>query len=481
MTNNVPIAEPAKTPLVIDLDGTLIKTDLLVEAFFDYLGRDFLGAFRVASSLRNGKAALKHRLAAKVDLDAAILPYDESVLALIAGARQDGRKVYLATASHERKAHAVAAHLGLFDGVYATSSNNNLVGASKAAALVKTFGTRGYDYVGNDAPDLPIWCEARYAYGVRTSPTVRRRAMDMGIELRLIETAELPALRTWMKALRVHQYLKNTLIFVPLLTSHSFDTFSILGALVAFISFSLTASAVYILNDLVDINADRRHPVKCLRAFASGALSVKTGLIATAILLSAALAAAATLPTNYLAVLVGYIALTTTYSFYLKRKMLLDIVVLAMLYTVRVIAGGVVIDVPLSDWLLSFSLLIFTSLALVKRYVELALRIDAQLDDPSNRNYRKSDLPIIGSLAAATGMNAITVFALYLSSPAVIALYNHPRRLWAICPILMYLVGRMLILAHRRSLHDDPIVFALRDRVSRIAVVSIMAILLFAL
>ena len=468
------------TPLVVDLDGTLIKTDLLIEAFFAYLGHDFLGAIRAAGAVVGGKAALKHKLASQVKIDASLLPYDDAVLALITKARSDGRPVYLATASHERKAQSVATHLGLFHGVFATTEISNLAGTSKAKALVKAFGVRGFDYVGNAAADVAIWQEARHAYAVRATPAVRRQAERMGVTLRHVETSTSPWWRTWLKALRVHQYLKNTLIFVPLLTSHSFGLDAVLAAFLAFLSFSAAASAVYILNDLVDIEADRRHPTKCLRAFASGALSVKAGLLAMAGLFVAAFVGASQLSLNYLLVLAGYVALTTAYSLYIKRKMLVDIVVLALLYTVRVIAGGVAIDVVLSEWLLTFSLFIFTSLALIKRYVELATRLDRGMEDPTNRNYLKTDLVVIGGLAAASGMNAVTVFALYLSSPAVVSVYTRPKILWLTCPILIYILGRMLIMAHRRILHEDPIVFAISDRISRLAVLLISAIVLVA-
>ena len=483
-TVDVETATPDATrpiPLVVDLDGTLIKSDLLIEAVFAHLAQDLTGAVGIARSMLGGKAALKSMLASKREIDASLLPYDDEVLALIAGAKADGRPVYLATASHEIKAAAVAKHLGLFDGVFATSSDHNLSGKNKARVLVEAFGSKGFDYVGNDAPDLHVWKEAREAHAIRLAPGHRRRLERMGGPVHIVPTAATSRLKVWLKALRVHQYAKNTLIFLPLLAGHAFDLHQILAALVAFVTFSAAASAVYLLNDLMDLEADRRHPTKSRRPFASGTLSMTSGIAAMILLGLFALGVGALLSLKYLAVLVGYLVLTTAYSMFIKRKMLIDIVVLALLYTVRVVAGGVAVHVALSEWLLTFSLFIFTALALIKRYTELTVRLDAGLADATNRNYRKDDLVVIGALAAAAGMNAVTVFALYLASPAVTEVYSRPKFLWAICPLLIYLISRTLLMAHRRQMHDDPIVFALQDRICRLAIIAIGVLVVVAI
>jgi 4-hydroxybenzoate polyprenyltransferase len=228
------------------------------------------------------------------------------------------------------------------------------------------------------------------------------------------------------------------------------------------------------------LRADRQHPTKRNRPFASGALPLAHGVIVPPMLLMVAYICAAMTSWIFAIVLTAYFALTLAYSFTLKRRLMVDIVVLATLYTTRVIAGAAAILVTPSEWLLAFSMFIFTCLALVKRYIELAMRIDKELPDPLNRNYRLIDLPIIGSLAAASGFNAVTIFALYVSSPAVVGLYRRPELLWLICPILMYWLSRMVILAHRRAIDDDPIVFALRDRNSRVCAASMIAIVLLA-
>ena len=281
--------------------------------------------------------------------------------------------------------------------------------------------------------------------------------------------------------MRVHQYAKNFLVFVPVLTAHQFKPEAVLFATIAFLAFCACASGVYILNDLLDLKADRAHPSKCNRPFARGDVPISTGLLMIPGLLLGALGLAAVVSLEFVAVLVSYLALTTLYSLYLKRKMLVDAVALALLYATRVIGGAVAVNVAVSEWLFAFSLFLFFSLALMKRYVELSVRLDRELSDPSNRNYRIGDLPVVAALAAGAGMNAVTIFALYVSSPTVEALYSRPKVLWLICPILLYWIGRALLMAHRRHMDDDPIVFALKDHVSAIAIASIVVIVLVAI
>jgi 4-hydroxybenzoate polyprenyltransferase len=286
--------------------------------------------------------------------------------------------------------------------------------------------------------------------------------------------------RSWIKLLRVHQWAKNILVFVPLVTSQHFDLLAFAEAIGAFLAFSLAASAIYILNDLVDLDADRKHPSKQFRPLAAGTVAITKAMILIPVLLFVGFAGALAIAPALAMVLFAYISLTTAYTFVLKRKMLVDVLALAALYTIRVIGGAAAISVAMSEWLLAFSMFIFTALALIKRYVELAARIDLDLSDPTNRNYRKSDLNIVAALAAAAGFNAVTVFALYISSDAIRPFYRHPKALWIICPILMYWLARALLMAHRRLMDDDPIVFALRDRNSYLALGAICLILIGA-
>ena len=285
---------------------------------------------------------------------------------------------------------------------------------------------------------------------------------------------------SWLKLLRVHQWAKNSLVFVPLVTAQRFDLLSFGKVFVAFVAFSLAASAIYIINDLVDLDADRKHPRKNQRPLAAGTVPI-TNAVALGALLVIAFGAALTIGPVFAAALFAYVFLTTAYTFVLKRKMLVDVIALALLYTIRVIGGAAAISVPVSEWLLGFSMFIFTALALIKRYVELTARVDEGLPDPTSRNYRKSDLDIVAALAAAAGFNAVTVFALYISSDTVSHVYRHPIALWFICPILMYWLARTLLMAHRRLMDDDPIVFALRDLNSYVALGLIGLILLAAI
>lgn len=456
------VAAKASIPLVVDLDGTLVATDLLYESFFDALPRHGLGILSKDLIANFSRQALKARLAELADIDYARLPYNESVLDYIRQARSEGRPVYLATASNKRHADAIAAHLGLFDAVFASDDSVNLRGRHKAEFLVSTFGNGGFDYIGNDASDLKVWEFSDRAISIgldaiSAAKLVRMRPQAQTLPHRGFEMKAL------IKAMRPHQYAKNALIFVPMLTAHFFYLGSIIDAMLAFVAFSLCASSVYLMNDILDIQSDRGHATKKNRPFASGRLSIMHGLMLVPGLLLASTLIGLLVSPLFTMVLAGYFVLTTAYSLSLKRKMVVDVVVLAMLYAVRVVAGGVAIGIGVSAWLLAFSLMVFTALALIKRYIELANRLDEGLDDPTNRNYKKTDLPVIAGLAAAAGMNSITIIALYIQSPAVQELYTYPVALWGLCPLLLYWMARAVMLAHRRLMDEDPISFALKD------------------
>jgi 4-hydroxybenzoate polyprenyltransferase/phosphoserine phosphatase len=465
-------------PLVVDLDGTLIRTDLLVESAFAHLGENPLRILSLFTMLMRRKAALKAGIAAETPIDAVHLPYDERLLALIEKARREGRKIYIASASNERYVSAIAKHVGA-DGFFASSETENLSSHNKASRLVEVFGEMGFDYAGNARADLPVWAICRKGWAVHPAAAVRRALAASGADVAIVESSGGVA-KAWIKLLRVHQWIKNALVFVPLLTAHKFEIAAFVAAIGAFFAFSFAASAVYLLNDLVDLEADRKHPSKKRRPLAAGTLPVQAALPVIVLLVLMAFATALMVAPLFAGVLLAYLALTTAYTFFLKRKMLVDIVALALLYTIRVIGGAAAISVPVSEWLLAFSMFIFTSLALMKRYVELAARVDADLPDPSNRNYRNSELDIVATLAAAAGFNAVTVFALYISSDTVRQLYHHPNALWLVCPILMYWLARALIMAHRRLIDDDPIVFALKDRNSLFAFALVAAIMVVA-
>jgi 4-hydroxybenzoate polyprenyltransferase/phosphoserine phosphatase len=456
------LADVPVPPLVVDLDGTLVQTDLLVESLFAYVGGHPIRLLSLASAFSRGRAPLKAEIARLAALNPAQLPYDERVLSLIREARGKGGEIFLASASNERLVRDVAGHLGLFRGWFASTDSENLSSSMRAKRLVEVFGEKGFDYVGNDRADLSVWSSANRCLAVGPSPSVRRALKAVDANALVLEPRS-GGFRRWIELLRVHQWTKNALVFVPIFAAHRFDLGSMVVATVAAFAFSLAASSGYIFNDLVDLDADRRHWRKKSRPAAAGTVSARQAIVLALALLCGAIAVGLIISPAFAAVVLAYLALSAAYTLYLKRKMMADIIALSSLHILRVIAGAVAIGVRPSEWILAFSMFIFTALALIKRYVELAARLDAGLPDPTNRNYRTSDLNALAALAAASGFNAVTVFALYVYSDTVHRLYRHPDVLWLICPILMYWVGRALIMADRRLMDEDPIEFALKD------------------
>jgi 4-hydroxybenzoate polyprenyltransferase len=456
-------------PLVIDLDGTLLHSDLLLESgliFFRSRPLHFLSPFKWLTS---GKAHLKEQLAKATSLDVANLPYNSEVIKLIEEEKLKGRQIILATASHKIYADQIASHLNLFDKVYATEGRINLVSFVKRDLLIREYGKQGFDYAGNSQDDLPIFAAARLAYLVNPERGVQTKAYANGnLERVLFEKSD--PIKTWTKALRLHQWLKNLLIFVPLLASHQFSNPSlILNCLFAFFLFGLCASSVYLLNDLLDLVDDRHHRTKRHRPFASGQLSIKSGLLAFPTLLFLAFSNALTfLPWKLSLALGVYFTLTLMYSFIFKRRMVADVIALAMLYTLRIIAGVFACELTLTFWMLAFSMFIFLSLALVKRYAELLKEPQTKdkMEKTRGRGYCPDDLQMVSSLGAASGYLAVMVLALYIQDQTIISLYKHPKMIWLACPLLLYWISRTWLLTHRGEMHDDPIVFAMKDRIS---------------
>lgn len=473
-------AAPAPPPLVVDLDGTLIKTDLLIETGLGTLGEKPALVVPALGALLSGKAALKAFFAGHHAIEPKTLPYDQSVLETMRAAKAEGRRVVIASAADRRLVEAIARHLGIVDEVIASENGLNLAGRTKADALVARFGKGGFDYIGDSKADLSVWAVARRAIvaGGRRGVAARAKAVEGSPTI-------LPGRgspwRALLKAMRPTQWVKNVLVFVPLLTSHTMDLASLAACLGAFVAFSLLASGVYLLNDLVDVASDRAHPTKHRRPFASGALAPRIGLIAAPVLWAAGLGVALSI-SPMLALVAGlYAVATTMYSFSIKRKMLVDVVWLSGLYTARIYGGAAAAGIHISEWLLIFSIFIFTAMALVKRYSELATLLDIGLEDPSNRNYKRSDLPVVASLASASAVGSIVIIALYVASPEVKSLYTRPELLWFMCPVLLYWVSRLVMMSHRRHIEGDPIVFALRDRISWITGAALAVIIAAAM
>jgi 4-hydroxybenzoate polyprenyltransferase len=453
-------------PLVVDLDGTLIRSDVLIECGFAFVKSAPHRFYEpLLWLMQGGKPNLKARLADATNLDVTALPYDADVLEWLKDERTAGRTLVLATASHERYANAISDHLGLFDQTFATHNDVNLSAHQKRDKLVAEFGEKGFDYAGNSHDDVPVWAVAERAYVVNPSVGVERAARKQGNVERVIDARPAWA-RTLAKSLRLHQWLKNLLIFLPLLAAHQASDLSlVMATLLAFLSFGLCASSVYLLNDLLDLDDDRHHPAKRKRPLASGALPLLWGAGLFPVLLVVGLAVGwIFLPPEFVAVLLGYYALTLAYSMYLKRRVMLDVVVLALLYTTRIVAGSAAIDARLTFWLLAFSMFIFLSLALVKRYAELYSLKARGLVKTRGRGYVASDLSLISSLGAASGYLSVLVLALYIQDKNTTSLYRHPQLIWLACPLLLYWVSRTWLVAHRGQMHDDPIIFAAKDR-----------------
>lgn len=454
--------------LAVDLDGSLIKTDLLWESATSYLAGNPLRALRLPALIASGRPQLKATLAKNTRLDASSLPYREDVLEWLRNEKAQGRRLVLATASNKDQAQAVAEHLGIFEEVIATEGTVNLRGEAKRQALVERFGERGFDYLGDTDIDLEVWKSAGHAVVVPSYKGIEAKAAKVTTVAKVFDIPKTNSLKLWARALRLHQWLKNLLVFVPLMTAHRFgDTHLAVQALLAFLAFGLCASSVYLLNDLIDVQDDRKHRSKRKRPFASGDLSILHGWLAVPIPLLAAIAIAlGALPVNFGLALLAYYTLTLAYTFRLKRVLMLDVVTLAGLYTLRIIAGALAVNITLSMWLLSFSMFIFVSLALVKRYTEVLDAKQRGITSMLGRGYHPDDAEMVSSLGAAAGYLSVMVLALYIQDPATLNLYSSPQWIWGACPILLFWVSRCWMLAHRGLMHDDPMVFAFKDRVS---------------
>jgi 4-hydroxybenzoate polyprenyltransferase len=447
--------EEATVPLCVDLDGTLVKTDTLLESLVALARRRPLALVRAPAWLWRGRAAFKQELAARALPGVETLPYREDLCAHLAAERARGRRLVLATAADRRIAEAVAAHTGLFSEVLASDGHTNLKGARKRAALEARFGR--FDYVGDSAADIPVWRAAR-------------RALVVG-------SASARPLRTLARAIRVHQWVKNALVFLPALAAHALGRSSVLvAALLAFVGFSLCASAGYLLNDLLDLESDRRDPKKRHRPLAAGTLSIRAALVMIPTLLASGLAIGWRASPSVALLLGVHFVATTWYSLGLKRVAVLDVMVLAGLYTLRIFTGAAADHVPVSPWLLGVSMFMFMSLALVKRVSELERLHAAGAAVTPGRGYRVDDLTLTMILGGASGYMTVLILAQYIHSPDVTVLYAHPERLWLLCPLLLFWVSRLWLLTSRGEMDADPVAFALKDRCSQLIGLAGLAI-----
>lgn len=464
MTDPTPVlaSEPA---LFVDLDGTLLRTDMLWESFTNALRFSPMGAMRGVAHLADGRAALKQSLAQASSIDASMLPYHEPFLEWIREEAARGRRVFLATATDEVLAEKIADYLKFFAGIIASDGEHNRKGKSKLEAIRELIGAEPFDYCGNGREDLPIFAEARRSIVVAAAPDVLRSAQVLGnVDRVFVDHKDLSA---WLRAIRPYQWLKNLLMFVPLLTAFKLgDPHAVSLSVFGFAAFCLAASGGYLVNDILDLQVDRRHPRKRLRPLASGDISIGAGLIAACFLVIGSLALASYVSADLTLWMLVYLACTFSYSLRLKRTALFDIAMLAMLYTCRILAGGAAIGVKVSFWLLAFSAFIFFSLALVKRCGELVALRDRQEDTAGGRAYMVQDLAVLQPLGIATTVCSVLVFALFVSSPETVSRYPSPGLLWLSIVALMLWLARIWLVANRGGMHDDPLIFAISNRMS---------------
>lgn len=450
--------------LCVDLDGTLIRGDVLWECVLILLKTRPAALFLLPFWLLQGRAFLKQQLARRAEVDPSRLPYNQEVIDLIREEKHAGRRIALATAADKNLADAIARYLGFIDEVYASDGRINLKGAAKGALLSQHFAASGFDYVGDSSTDIEVWRHSRAAYVVGDRAIADQAAAVTTVKVNI--ATRRPSWRTWVNALRGEHWAKNLLLFLPLLLSHNLSVSPIVRTALGFLLYGLCASGLYILNDLLDLHSDRDHPWKKERPFAAGEISIPEGLLASSLLLAASLVFGFLLSAEFGLALFGYASLTMLYSLYLKKVALLDVFVLSSFYSFRIVAGALISATPLSQWFLAFSLFFFLSLAMAKRYSELLHANDLIAAGNSGRGYRVDDRELLLALGVGSAFSAVVILSLYVHSQDVRQLYLSPEYLFLLCPIVLYWLSRNWLLAHRGELKEDPVTLAIRDRVS---------------
>lgn len=481
-SNQAPIKSTAAQdlPLVVDLDGTLVKTDLFLESLFGLLKKNPLYLFLCLFWLAKGRAYLKREIARRVPLDVDFLPYHGAVVDYLKTEYAQGRRLILGTGSDRLHACQVAEDLAIFESVLASDGTTNLTADNKKNRLLQCFGDKGFDYAGNDRKDLAVWGAARRAIAVNVTSAVENRLAQL-TEIAKVFGPHRRELLPCIHSLRPQQWLKNILVFVPLLAAHrGFEMLSLIQASGAFLAFALSASSFYVLNELLNLSADRRHPRKRNRPLAGGTLSVQTALTLVPVLVAASVILGLMLPLAFLLVLALYYGLTLAYSLCLKHVAVLDVILLAALYGLRIIAGSWALGISPSSWLLVFSTFLFLSLALLKRYAELVMVRELDGESAAARGYRVSDRELLAALGSASGYGSVLVLLLYVAHDSTRILYEDPEFIFVICPLLLYWISHVWLAAHRGQMDDDPLIFAFRDRTSLILLFCGITIVLIA-
>jgi 4-hydroxybenzoate polyprenyltransferase len=464
-------------PVCVDLDHTLLKTDLLYETLILLLKRHPGFLIALPFWLLKGKAHLKRQLALRVQPEVAELPFRDELVTFLRSEKESGRRLVLVTAADRALAESVGKHLDIFDEVIASGENENLKGPNKARRLEERFGAKGFDYVGDSRSDLAVWRSARKALIVTNSGRFTKWVGKV-IPVEKVFSRSDGSIISLVKACRLHHWSKNLLVFVPIVTSHKiFDPAILAKGWLAFFSFSFIASGVYLINDLLDLEADRRHAAKRFRALAFGEISILSAICLAAGMLIPGLVLGFFCGSLFLAFLAIYGFGNLVYSLWIKRVVMLDVVVLACFYSLRLLAGGAATEIGCSEWLLAFSVFFFFCLAMIKRYSELRQSQNAQGEIQKGRGYLRSDLDAVGSFGVSSGLISVLVLVLYSMSPEVRVLYNRPTLLLLLCPLFLYWITRLWFKAQRGEVPEDPVIFALKDRTSYLAGVLAVTVL----
>ncbi len=467
-------------PLCVDLDGTLVKSDTLADSICVLARTHPANLLRLPRWLLGGKARFKREVSARATLDAAHLPYNEALIVYLREQAASGRRLYLSTGADRQLAERVAKHFGLFRDIFSSDGTTNLTGAKKLGLLEERFGRGDFAYVGNSRKDLPLLTASKSAMLANPSAGLEALLKRRNVVVQHVFQDRAPAVQSIWRALRVHQWAKNVLIFLPLVLAHALGMGALLQSALAFLSFSLVASSTYIVNDVLDLASDRIHPTKRRRPFAAGDLSVIAGFCVAFVLFTAGVLISLPMAPRFTAWLLMYCVATLAYSLYFKRVVVIDVIILSGLYTLRILAGAAAARVPVSDWLAGFSIFFFFSLALVKRFSELE-NLRTRGAAPSNgRGYLVHDLEQLRAFGTGSAFASIVVFTLYINNPDVRNLYHHPQRLWLLTPLLIWWMSRVWLRASRGQMHEDPVIFALTDRASLLAGVLIFLIALSA-
>ncbi len=454
-------------PLFVDLDGTYTKTDLLFESFLVAFKQNPLIIFYCFHWLLKGKSYIKHQLSERANLNFELLPLNEELSSFLRAEKAKGRKIYLATASNEKYARKIVEQHPIFDDYISSSETLNLKGKEKLKKI-ETISHK-FSYAGNDIVDFEIFAQAEESVLVNPTYKAQRKAQNFKVD----KTFDMhkPNLGVWLKQIRIHQWLKNLLIFVPLIVSGGFVNINdVTTTVCAFFAFSLLASSTYILNDLLDIESDRAHSIKKYRPLAAGTISIKDGVTVGVVLFLTSIIMSFLIGAEFTLVLLAYLALTVLYSFKVKQYVAMDVVTLALLYTIRILAGAAAVGVVASFWLLAFSIFIFLSLALVKRCSEIQSMETDGKERAKGRDYILKDYSILAGFGTSSALMSVLMFCFYINNNALTNQYQQPDILWLIVPAICYWLMRMWIKTNRGEMHHDPIIFTMKDRGSRITV-----------